>query len=140
MVGRDAFGKLWGVWMVLAVCVLPLSCVPASPYTFDDQVGPLPSAFMEEEVEAARAVPPAGPLKVTVQEAILMGMENNRALRVERLNPSIQRTGERLQEAVFDPVLGAALFIAGSSMLCERFARPELWLRPRGGSYGGVTI
>ena len=35
-----------------------------------------------------------GPLRVTISEAILLTLENNRALVVERLNPSIQKTFE----------------------------------------------
>lgn len=45
------------------------------------------------------------PLKITLAEAILMALSNNRALQVERLNPIIQRTFEEEARAVFDPGL-----------------------------------
>lgn len=46
-------------------------------------------------------------IRVSVQDAILMTMENNRSLAVERLQPKLQETFEQEQKAVFDPVLGA---------------------------------
>jgi outer membrane protein TolC len=48
---------------------------------------------------------PKGPVEVTVEEAILLALENNRSLRVERFNPSILRTFEDQERAIFDPVL-----------------------------------
>jgi len=46
-----------------------------------------------------------GPLKVDIQAAILLAMENNRSLVVERVNPEISRTFEKEELGVFDPVL-----------------------------------
>jgi len=46
-------------------------------------------------------------IQVTVQDAILMTLENNRSLAVERLNPPIRETFEQEQQAPFDPVLSA---------------------------------
>ncbi len=65
----------------------------------------LEPAEQPEEIEA-RTVPP-GPLKVTITEAILLCLENNRSLVVQRLNPSIQQTFEDRERAVFDPVTHA---------------------------------
>jgi outer membrane protein TolC len=48
-------------------------------------------------------VVPPGPLKVTIGEAILLSLENNWSLVVERLNPSIRQTFEDQERAVFDP-------------------------------------
>lgn len=61
----------------------------------------LESAGQPEEI-TTRKVPP-GPLKVTITEAILLCLENNRSLVVQRLNPSIQQTLEDQERAVFDP-------------------------------------
>jgi outer membrane protein len=55
---------------------------------------------------AARMVSP-GPLKLTTTEAILLCLENNRSLVVQRLNPSIQQTFEDQERAVFDPAINA---------------------------------
>ena len=49
-----------------------------------------------------------GPLSIDVQDAILLALENNRELSVQRLRPSIRETFEDEERAVFDPVLSAA--------------------------------
>jgi outer membrane protein len=63
--------------------------------------------------DAARAMPhrvwPPGPLQVTVADAVLMSLENNRALVVQRLNPAITQTLEDQARAVFDPTIAADL-------------------------------
>jgi len=45
------------------------------------------------------------PVKVTVREAIIKGLENNRALKIERLTPQILKTMEAEERAAFDPVI-----------------------------------
>ncbi|MFP4037479.1 MAG: TolC family protein [Desulfobacteraceae bacterium] len=49
----------------------------------------------------------AGPLQLTAEDAVLMALENNRSLVVERFTPEIKRTFEEQERAVFDPVLEA---------------------------------
>jgi len=44
-------------------------------------------------------------LTIDIERAILMAMENNRSLIVQKMNPQIRRTLEQEQRAVFDPVL-----------------------------------
>ncbi len=60
---------------------------------------------------AVQPAPPPGSagglLEVTVSRAILMALENNRELAVERVRPEIVRTFEREEKGVFDPVLFA---------------------------------
>jgi len=68
----------------------------------------------------ARSLPP-GPLKVTVTEAILMSLENNRALVVQRLNPAIVQTFEDQERAVFDPTIDVD--VSGGRVKGERQAR-----------------
>ena len=80
---------------------------------------PLESAEQPEEI-APHTVPP-GPLKVTLTEAILLCLENNRSLVVERLNPSIQQTLEDQERAVFDPAINAD--ISAGRVEGERLAR-----------------
>jgi len=79
----------------------------------------LESTEQPEEI-AARTVPP-GPLKVTITEAILLCLENNRSLVVQRLNPSIQQTLEDQERAVFDPVTNAD--VSAGRVKEERLAR-----------------
>jgi outer membrane protein TolC len=47
----------------------------------------------------------SGTLEITVEEAVLSALQNNRSLRVERLNPEIARTFAEQELAAFDPVL-----------------------------------
>jgi len=68
----------------------------------------------------AQTMPPE-PLKVTVTEAILLCLENNRSLVVQRLNPAIQQTFEDQERAVFDPATNADL--SAGRVKGERLAR-----------------
>jgi outer membrane protein TolC len=79
----------------------------------------LESTEQPEEM-APRPVPP-GPLKLTVTEAILLCLENNRSLEAQRLSPSIQQTVEDQERAVFDPEVNAAL--SAGRLRGERLAR-----------------
>ncbi len=47
----------------------------------------------------------AEPLKIDIQRAIMMAMENNRSLIVQKMSPDIARTAEDEERAVFDSVL-----------------------------------
>ncbi len=64
-------------------------------------------------------------LKIHLQDAILLAMESNPTLAVERLNPAIARTYSREQSAVFDPTL--ALSADKSETKMQRFlgSRPD---------------
>jgi outer membrane protein len=53
----------------------------------------------------AVAAQPAEPLRIGVQQAILLGLENNKGLIVQEMTPEISRTFEEEARAVFDPVL-----------------------------------
>lgn len=44
-------------------------------------------------------------MTITVQEAIMMALANNRSLKVEKLTPEIKRTIEDQEDALFSPVL-----------------------------------
>ena len=79
----------------------------------------LESTEQPEEI-IARTLPP-GPLKVTITEAILLSLENNRSLVVQRLNPSIEQTFEDQERAVFDPTTNAD--ISAGRVKEERLAR-----------------
>jgi outer membrane protein len=68
----------------------------------------------------ARTLPP-GPLKLTISEAILLCLENNASLVVERMNPPISQTFEDQERAVFDPTTDAN--ITAGRVKGERLAR-----------------
>lgn len=51
------------------------------------------------------AAPKGTPMTLTLQDALLTGLERNHSFKVERLKPAISRTGEEEERAAFDPVL-----------------------------------
>lgn len=48
---------------------------------------------------------------VRLGEAVIMALTNNRALRVQRLNPAIRQSFEERERALFDPVLSGSVFV-----------------------------
>lgn len=75
-----------------------------------------------DEIPDTRPTPlPPGPLKITTTDALLLSLENNRSLVVERLYPSIQKTVEDVERAVFDPETNAE--ISAGRTDGERLAR-----------------
>lgn len=122
MVRKIALGPLGAVMLGLALLLLA-SCVSMDFTRPSDYIGPVREAEVRPPApppalppEAAPAEPPPAeapeaaapqPIEFGVQEAIVMAMENNRALSVERLRPPIRRTFEQEERAAFDPVLTA---------------------------------
>lgn len=49
------------------------------------------------------------PLVLSLNEAILMALENNASFRIDRLQPRITAMEEQVQRAVFDPTISASL-------------------------------
>jgi outer membrane protein len=105
--------------LVVSFFVFSSACAPA----FENRAvpGEYPLQGENRVVAATRpsapergkpAVPPKeqGPLRLSVQEAVLTTLENNRALQVERLDPAIRRTAEEQALAVFDPIIDAETF------------------------------
>ncbi len=89
----------------LLLLVATVSCSTGRPA--DTYVGPADPAAARP-VEERAAAPQTGPLALTVQETILLGLENNQALKLQRLDPKIAQTFASQQAAVFDPVLAAS--------------------------------
>ncbi|MBE3098270.1 MAG: TolC family protein [Planctomycetes bacterium] len=95
------------------------SCAISRPMPALSYVGPVRSAASGGGAaaptgEAVAAATPgaapspaagAGPIEVSVQDAVLMAIENNQELVVERMNPAIARTFEQEERGVFDPLL-----------------------------------
>ena len=71
---------------------------------------PAPSTQMSGEV-AVPPVPAAAtqPLSLDISEAVLLSLENNQALAVQRYQPQISRTAVEAERAKFDPVLSGQL-------------------------------
>ncbi|MGC9325933.1 MAG: TolC family protein [Desulfomonilia bacterium] len=70
----------------------------------EDYIGPAQGT--RHGVDATPSIKDQDPLRITVQSAILMTLDNNRALRVEKFNPDLRRAAEQEARSVFDPVLG----------------------------------
>ena len=91
------------VSLLLFSCKSPAVGGSAGSWAESAQKGEV--ANQEKPVKA----PAEGPLKITVEEAVLLALENNRAFKVERFNPAISRTYEDQARAVFDPAVTADL-------------------------------
>jgi outer membrane protein len=106
------FAALWALLLVMGSCTLVEERIDRAAggpnVPADTAVQMQLEAIGEPEKIAPPAVPP-GTLKVSITDAILLALENNRSLVVERLNPSIQQTFEDQERAVFDPVTNAEI-------------------------------
>ncbi len=101
----------------LSFLFLPISCVSTKPGKAiehsvsedDDANEPLKASEIKPEVPETPNISGNGPLEITVRDAILIALENNRSLVVEQYNPAIQQTFEEQAQAVFDPVSNAEI-------------------------------
>jgi outer membrane protein len=79
----------------------------SEPNTTSGKVPEIGAAGAETPAQTRPIAPAAGPLTITVEQAMLLALENNKSLMVQRLNPQIERTFEQQELAVFDPDLTA---------------------------------
>ncbi|MEJ2701929.1 MAG: TolC family protein, partial [Sedimentisphaerales bacterium] len=96
--------------LVLASCVPPNKQMVGKTHSSTVSVNRKPKAERAESktpdpVDVNEATEPEGPLKIGVEDAILLAMENNQSLLIQRMNPQIQRTFEQEELAVFDPLV-----------------------------------
>jgi outer membrane protein TolC len=122
--------RLLGFLAVWALLVVRPSCTLAEEQIHRSAGAPnvpagaelhMPSEAAEQPEEIAAQTVPPGPLKVTITEAVLLCLENNRSLVVQRLNPSIQQTYEEQERAVFDPAIN--MDVSAGREKGERLAR-----------------
>lgn len=125
-------GRLLHRWPLIIACLLfmPAACTlvesgidraAGGPSVPADTEVAMPAPPPGTATSTATKVQPGGPLQVTVTEAILLALENNRALAVQRLNPSIRQTFEDEERALFDPLIGGE--ISTGRVEGERLAR-----------------
>lgn len=117
--------------MILVVkAVLLSSCLSLHPESYNDYTGLETEGDLSQyqqklpvhkPVDANDAAMTEGPLKIGIQRAILLAMENNRSLVVERMSPEISRTFEKEELAIFDPILGAE--ISNRRAVADRLTR-----------------
>ena len=123
MLSRKSFRWPGNMLALGMLCAFATSCTSPRWEGSEDYIGPgSPSARRSAtsvsrsypfepsaSVPEAPEIPPEGPLEIAVADAILLALENNRALHVQRLTPSISATYEEQERARFDPSLGAEL-------------------------------
>ena len=112
----SCFRKPFGMLPILGLLLLSSSCVTIKDVKIADKKI-LSSTCYAKDISApvetkpktpqTPNLPEKGPLKITVRDAILIALENNLSLVVERLNPSIRQTFEDQERAVFDPTIEA---------------------------------
>jgi len=110
------FRKSFAMLLILNLLLFTLSCVTTKDVRIAEEQIPS-DVYSEKDMPAAVEIKPIsqqivdlpekGPLKITVKDAILIALENNRSLLVERINPSIRKTFEDQERAVFDPTVEA---------------------------------
>ncbi len=83
----------WRCWFLAVV----LAVLPAGAAAVDK-----PMADPARDPEPMVSIPRTGPLRLTLAGAVIMALENNRALLVEKIEPRIQDTFIDEERAVFD--------------------------------------
>jgi outer membrane protein TolC len=113
-------GRYLKVLFAGAACALLTSCTSwFAPAQYDDYVGPLspeapkrtsiPGIPVPAKPQETPKLPEAGPVEVSVPDAILVALQNNEAFQVQRYNPSILATLVDQARAAFDPLLDATI-------------------------------
>jgi outer membrane protein len=111
--------------------VLLSSCSSLAPEPYSGYIGPATGGDLPKDQQQLPMHKPIdtndtstltkGPLEIDVEKAILLTMENNRSLIVEKMNPEISRTFEEEELAVFDPLLDAE--VSNSRAVSDRLTR-----------------
>jgi outer membrane protein len=97
--------------IIFCAALLLCSCETKYPANYSSNIEPSYKITTTEQKPKSSSAGPAdvndteGPLTIGIHEAILLAMENNQSLIVERMNPEIQQTFEQEELAVFDPLL-----------------------------------
>jgi len=127
---REKFVIILHRTILTAAALLLSSCTPPEPQPYSEYVGPQTTAGSSAAQQQLPTTKPAdanetaaakGPLKINIEQAILMAMTNNQSLFVERINPPISRTYEQEELSVFDPALSAEA--SNRRALTERLSR-----------------
>jgi len=128
MLGTRQFNIFCSAILIIEAFLLS-SCLPIDPQPQFDYLSTDPEDVLSQNRRSSAGGPihpnditaPQGPLKIGIQQAILLAMQNNQSLIVERINPQITHTFENEELAVFDPVLNAD--ISSRRAVAERLSR-----------------
>ncbi len=109
--------------MPILLQALLLAALLPTPTASADDLRPLsrPHAdiYQDRWAPAPLEARPGPHLDLTLAEALLMALENNRSLAVQRVTPDIVRSFEQDAQAIFDPVFSGGVF-------AERSDRPDI--------------
>jgi len=110
---RNRFGMVFisGLWILVGSCVSfetgRMETGRGRPeYRAEDMTR---KSEIKMEKAPSVTIPSEGPIRITIRDAILLALENNRSLVVERMNPAIRQTFEDQERAVFDPATEAEI-------------------------------
>jgi outer membrane protein len=101
--------------LLMAMCLLS-SCAEPQATDNQDYIGPSDSQpAIQPSLETGKTqepnsspvvnIDPNGPIDITINEAVLISLQKNKSLAVEKLSPQIKRTFEEQALSVFDPDL-----------------------------------
>jgi len=126
---KNSTTMFYGIILFIKAVLLS-SCLSLDPGSYSDYIGPTTGGDspkdqqklpMNKPIDANDTTVTKGPLEIGIQKAILLAMENNRSLVVERMNPEISRTFEKEELAVFEPLLDAE--VSNRRTVAERLGR-----------------
>ncbi len=117
--------------IILAIqTVLLYSCMSVYPEPKSDYAGSITKGDVQKNQQNISEDKPldinnvaetVGPLKISIQKTILLAMENNQSLIVQRMNPEISRTFEKEELEIFDPLLDAE--VSNRRSVADRLSR-----------------
>ncbi len=118
-------GMILVVKIVLLSSCLSLDSNPNSDYIKSATESDLPKeqqeGLIDKSLDANDTAIIKSPLEIGIEKAILLAMENNRSLVIERMNPELSRTFEMEESAVFDPLIDAEVSTGRS--VADRLSR-----------------
>ncbi len=95
--------------MLVSGCMLSFR-VPLLGRIFPAAIPPLPPQHDDKQKSSAKKIvleSVDGPLRVTLPEAIILALSNNKQFQVDRIKPAIVSTFELEEAALFDPIFQA---------------------------------
>jgi outer membrane protein len=120
---------LYGMTLIVQIILLS-SCLSLDSSTDSDNIEPARAIDLPNEqqkrtisksIDANDTVIIKSPLEIGIEKAILLAMENNRSLAIEKMNPELNRTFEMEESAVFDPLIDAEVSTGRS--VADRLSR-----------------
>ena len=115
---------------LIAQTILLSSCLSIDSSTDSDNIEPaLTRDLLNEQqkhtinksIDANDTAIIKSPLEIGIEKAILLAIENNRSLIIEKMNPDLSRTFEMEESAVFDPLIDAE--VSNGRSVADRLSR-----------------